>query len=103
MPAPALALSKRAILANEQVQMFALLVGKLEEDCLPSDSSNRSPYLLKNRCEPRSHLMPMRRPAIVDARRRALGTVGEESVGGAFEEEKRGSRFEMRILLGSSR
>ena len=27
--------------------------------CLPSESSNRSPYFLKKRCEPRSHRMPM--------------------------------------------
>ena len=39
--------------------MITFLVGELEEDLLAFDSSNCSPYFLKNWCEPRSHLMPM--------------------------------------------
>ena len=66
---------------------------------LPSESSKRSPYLLKNRCEPRSQRMPMhQRLAIVDARLRScLGALREQAVGGALEEQERRPRLELGI------
>ena len=67
--------------------------------CLPSDSSNCSPYFLKKRCEPRSHLMPMSSACWSLPCDQPLGALGEDAVGRALEEQERGPRLELRIAL----
>jgi hypothetical protein len=46
--AAALPLHERAVLADQKVEMLALLVGELEEDLLAFRVLDRSPYFLKN-------------------------------------------------------
>ena len=48
-----------AILPDQHVAMRAFFLGEFEKICLPSESSKRSPYFLKNLCESRSQRMPM--------------------------------------------
>ena len=67
--------------------------------CLPSESSNRSPYRLKKRCDARSHRMPIISACWSSTPRATCSAPGgEEAVGGALEEQERRPRLEPRVL-----
>ena len=79
--AAALALDERAVLADEQVEMLALLVGELEEDLLALRILESLAVLLE---EPVRAALATdadeQRLLIVDAAQQALGALGEQAV-----------------------
>ena len=94
----ALALHERAVLADQQIEMVAFFVGKLQEDLLALGVFESLAVFLEE---------PMRAALasntdhqgllIVDAAHQPFGALGEEAVGGAFEEEERWARLELGI------
>ena len=92
---------ERAVLANQQLEVLALLVGELEEDLLALGVLEPLAVALEERCEPRSQRMPMRSASAssTPGLRSSLGALGEQAVGGALEEQERRPRFELGIAL----
>ena len=96
----ALALDERAVLANQQIEVVALLVGELEEDLLALGVLEPLAVLLEEAV--RAALAAdadHQRLLIVDAAHQPLGAFGEQAVGGALEEQERRPRLELRIAL----
>ena len=94
----ALALDERAVLADQQIEVLALLVGELEEDLLAFGVLEPLAVLLEEAV--RAALAAdadHQRLLIVDAAHQPFGAFGEQAVGGALEEQERRPRFELRI------
>ena len=104
LAAATLALDQRAVLADEQVEMLALLVGKLEEDLLAFRVLEALAVFLEEAM--RAALAAdadHQRLLIVDAAQQPIGAFGEQAVGGALEEQERRPRFELRIARAAAR
>ncbi len=95
----ALPLGERAVFANEQVQMSALFVGKLEKNLLALGILEAFAVPFEELV--RSALAPNadeQRLLIVDALPQLLGALGEQAACGPFEEQERRTRLEQRVL-----
>src|SRR2546427_4813552 len=98
LAAASLPLHERAILAHEQVEVGALLVGELEEDLLALRVLEALTVLLEEAVRvPLAADADQQRLLIVDAAQQAVGALGEQPVGRPLEEEERRPRFELRI------
>src|SRR5260370_34260730 len=96
-----LALAQRLVLAQQQVEVRALLVCELEEDlfalrvlealAIAFEEFVRAALATDADAE---------RLLIVDALAQFFGSLGEEAAGGALEEQKGRSRLELRIAGG---
>ena len=92
---------ERAVLANQQLEVFALLLGELEEDLLAFGVLEPLAVALEE-------LVRAALAADADAQRlglvhaglaQLLGAFGEQAVGRALEEQERRLRFELRVAL----
>src|SRR5260370_31662857 len=93
-----LALAQRPVLAQKQVEERALLVCELEEDLLAFRVLEALAIAFEEFV--RAALAAdadAERLLIVDALAQFFGSLGEETAGGTLEEQKGGSRFELRI------
>src|SRR6187402_912526 len=94
-------LEQRAVLANQQLEMLALLFGELEEDALAFRVLEALAVLLEEAV--RAALAADADAVgleIVDAvAAQLLGPRREQSVGGALEKQERRARLEARVLL----
>ena len=98
--ASALALDEQAVLADQQLEVRALLVGELEEDPLAFGILEPLAVSLEELVRPALAAdADHQRLPVVDALGELLGAGGEQAVGRALEEEERRPRFELRILL----
>src|SRR2546425_1520092 len=98
LPRAALPFDERPVLANEQVEVRALLVGELEEDLLAVGVLEAFAVLLEEAM--RAALAAdanHERLLVVDAAREGLRAFGEQPVRRALEEEERRPRFELGI------
>src|SRR5258707_15773290 len=98
LPAASLPLDERAVLAHEQVEMLALLVGELEKDLLAFGVFESLAVLLEEAM--RVAFAPdadQQGLLIVDAAEQSVGTFGKQAVRGALEEQERRARLEFRI------
>src|SRR5687767_14376982 len=94
----ALTLDERAVLANQQIEVIALLVGELEEDLLAFRVLEPLAILLEEAVRPALAADPdHQRLLIVDAAHQPFRAFGEQAVRGALEEEERRPRFELWI------
>src|SRR5207344_1104038 len=98
LAAATLPLDQRAVLPDEQVEMLALLVGKLEEDLLALRILEALAVLLE---EPVGVALATdadeQRLLIVDAAQQTIRAFGEQAVRGALEEKEGRPRFKLRI------
>src|SRR5262245_26997370 len=94
----ALPLDECAVLANQQIEMIALLVGKLEKDLLAFGVFEPFAVLLEEAMRATLAADPdHQRLLIVDAAHQPVGAFGEEAIRGALEEQERRARLELRI------
>ena len=101
---PPLPLDERAVFADQQLQMCALLVGELEEDLLALRILELVAVSLEEAVRAALALdADHQRLPVVDAIREPLGAGGEQAVRGALEEQERRPRLELRILLQAAR
>jgi hypothetical protein len=99
-PRTALPLHERAIFAYKQVEMGALLVGKLEKDLLAFRILEPLAVLLEESV--RTALAAdayHQRLLVVHASKEALGALGEEPVRGTLEKQECRPRLQLRIAL----
>src|SRR6184192_1890346 len=92
---------QRPVLADEEIEMRALLGRELQKDLFAFGVLEALAVLLEELVRSTLALDPdEQRLAIVDAVAELLGAFGEQPAGGALEEEKRRPRLELRILAG---
>src|SRR5436189_3627581 len=94
-PAPPFAVDEALVFADEELEVLLLLVGKFHEDLLAFRVLKPLAVLLEEAM--RAALAfdaDQQRLLIVDALAEPFCTLGEQPVRSAFEEEKRGPRFE---------
>src|SRR6185503_2588736 len=97
---PPLPLDEQAILADQQLEMCAFFVSKVEKDLLAFRVLELLSISLEESIGTALALdADHERLPIVDAVCEAIGRGGEQPIGGALEKEERGPRFELRILL----
>src|SRR5436190_6217127 len=93
-----LPLDERAVLPDEQVEVLALLVGKLEKDLLALRILEALAVLLE---EPVRVALAAdadeERLLIVDTAQQTIGAFGEQTIRRAPEEEERRPRFKLRV------
>src|ERR1700704_3368406 len=100
LPTASLALDQRAVLADEQVEMLALLVGELEKDLLAFGVFESLAVLLEEAVRIAFAAdADQQGLLIVDPAQQAVGAFGEQAVRGTLEEQERGARFQFRIPL----
>ena len=98
-PSP-LALDERAVLADQELEVRAFLVGELEKDLLALGVLELLAVSLEEAVRAALALdADHQRLAVVDAVGQPLGSGGEQPVGRALEEEERRLRLELRVLL----
>jgi len=98
-----LPLHQRAVLADEEVEVGALLVGKFEEDLLAFRILETLAVFLEELVGPALAADADHQGLlIVHAVDEALGTFGKEPVRSPFEEEKRRPGLEVRVALQQS-
>src|SRR5262245_51652200 len=96
--APALALHERAILADQQVEMVALLVGELEKDLFAFRVLETLAVLLEEPMRPTLAADPdHQRLLIVDTAHQPFSALGEEAIGRALEEQEGRARLQLWI------
>ena len=94
-----LTLAQRAVLANQQIEVGALLVRELQEDPLAFGVLEALAVALEELVRPALALdADEQRLLIVDALAQLLGAFGEQPVRRALEKQERRPRFELRIL-----
>src|ERR1700741_670425 len=93
LPAASLPLHERAVFAHEQVEVRALLVGELQEDLLAFRVLEALAVFLEEAVRVALAAdADEQRLLIVDAAQQAIRALGEQTVGGALEEEERRTR-----------
>src|ERR1043165_911056 len=98
LAAAPLPLDERAILAHQQIEVFALFVREFEEDLLAFGILEPLAVLLEEEVGVALAAdADEQRLLIVDAAQQPVGAFREQSVRRALEEEKRRLRFELRI------
>src|SRR5690242_15754886 len=100
MPSASLALHQRAVFAHEQIEVRAFFIGEFEKDLLALGILEALAVLLEEAM--RAALAAdadEQRLLIVDAVDEPFAAFGEESVGGAFEEQEGRPRLELRVAL----
>ena len=96
---PALALAQRAVLANEQIEVGALLVGELEKYLLPFGILEPLAVAFEELVRAALALdADEQRLLVVHAFAKLLGAGGEEPARRAFEEQEGRAPLELRIL-----
>src|ERR1700741_2930336 len=98
LPAASLPLHERAVLAHEQVEVRALLVGELEEDLLAFRILEALAVLLEEAVRiALAADADEQRLLIVDAAQETVGAFCEPAVGHALLVQERRPRFELRV------
>ena len=93
-----------AVLADQQIEVLALLVGELEEDLLAFGVLEPLAVSLEELVRAALALdADEQRLLIVDAVAQLLGALGEQAVGRALEEQERRPRLELRIAARAAR
>lgn len=89
---------ERPVLTHEQIEVLALFVGKLEEDLLAFGILEPFAVFLEETVRsPLASNADHQRLLVVDPTHQTFGALGEQTVRRAFEEEERGTGFELRV------